>query len=341
MLRRACLAFALLAATPALADWDTARLDREIGAIERQSKGRLGVALLDLKDRKAWSHRGAEAFPMQSVFKLPLAVAALQAVEAGRFRLDQPVTIVRTDLSILHSPLARAFTGDRRDYPLRELIARAAGESDNTAADVLMRVIGGPKVVTAMLRQGGIAGMSIDRYEREFQPQVFGLRPYGLDETVDTGRFMASVKALDRKAGAQALERALTDKRDAATPEASVAFLEALAQGNWLREPTHRAFLDQVITQTSTGAARIRAGLPPGARLAHKTGSGLSFGGVNHALNDIGIVTLPEGRAFAIAVYLAGSRADDKRREATHAAVARLAVSALRLQISACPAARR
>lgn len=319
-----------LAATPTLAGWDKAALDREVATLETRSQGRLGVALIDLGDHATWSHRGAESFPMQSVFKLPLAVAALQAVEAGRFRLDQPITVTRKDFSLYHSPLAKAFKGERNAYPLRELIRLAAEESDNTAADLLMRCIGGPQVVTKMLREGGIAGISVDRYERDFQPEVFGLPGFGWDVAIDEPAYRARLKALAPDKRQAALAVALKDKRDSATPDASVAFLEALARGNWLREPAHGAFLDAAITQTRSGPDRIRAGLPKAARLAHKTGLGLTMDGVNHATNDIGIVTLPDGRRFAIAIYLAGSMADAKTREAVHAAVAKAAVAALR-----------
>ena len=329
-LRLAALSFACLAPLPAFADWDRAALDRDIAAIEKQSQGRLGVALLDLKDRKTWSHRGAESFPMQSVFKWPLAVAALQLVEAGKLKLDQKITIKRSEFSLYHSPLAKAFKGDSNAYPLRELIALAAGESDNTAADILMREIGGPKAVTAMLKGGGISGISVDRYERQFQPEVFGLPGFGWNDVIDEPAYRARLSALDPKKRQSALQAAFKDKRDSATPEASVLFIEAQAKGNWLREPAHNALIDKVVTETKSGLDRIRAGLPESARFAHKTGSGLTMDGVNHALNDIGLVTLPNGRVFAIAVYLAGSTADAKQREATHAAVARLAVSALR-----------
>lgn len=329
-LRLAATALACLAALPALADWDKARLDKEIGGIEEQAKGRLGVALLDLKDGKLWSHRGAETFPMQSVFKLPLAVAVLQQVKAGKFRLDQPVTVTRKDFSLFHSPLVKGFKGERNDYPLSELIRLAAGESDNTAADLMMREIGGPQVVTKMLRDGGIEGMSVDRYERQFQPEIYGLPGFGWDEVVDEPGFRAKLKALKPRYRIASLAKALTDKRDAATPEASARFLEALARGNWLRDPAHNAFLMKVITETKIGAERIKAGLPAGSTLAHRTGAGLTTDGINHATNDVGIATLPDGRRFVIVTYLAGARADAPQREAALADVARLAVSTLR-----------
>lgn len=328
--RLAAAALACLTAFPALADWDRARLGKEIAGIEEQAKGRLGVALIDLRDRKLWSWRGSETFPLQSVFKLPLAVAVLQQVEAGKFRLDQPITVTRQDFSLFNSPLAKAFKGERNDYPLSELVRLAAGQSDNTAADLLMREIGGPQVVTKMLRDGGITGMSIDRYERQFQPEIYGLRGFAWGETVDEQRFRAELKAMKPRLRIAMLSNALKDKRDASTPEASALFLEAFAKGNWLREPTHTAFIEKIISESKIGTDRIKAGLPAGSQLAHRTGLGLTTDGINHATNDIGIVTLPDGRRFAIAIFLAGSRAEASEREAAHAAVARLAVAALR-----------
>ncbi|WP_332682165.1 class A beta-lactamase [Bosea sp. (in: a-proteobacteria)] len=330
MLRTTTFALACLAATPAFADWDKAKLDSGIRTIEQWAKGRLGVGLIDLKDRKSWSHRGTEHFPLQSVFKLPLAVAVLQAVEAGKLELDQKIAVTRNDLSLYHSPLAKAFKGERNDYTLRDLLTRSTAQSDNTAADLLLRLIGGPQVLTAMLKDGGVAGISVDRYERVFQPEILGLPGYGWDQAIDTAQFYKAIQAIPAAQRRKTLEATLKDKRDSATPEASIGFLEALAKGNWLREPAHAALLEKIMLEAKTGPQRIRAGLPKGARFAHKTGLGPSADGLNHATNDIGIVTLPDGRRFAIAVYLAGSQVDAKARDAAHAAVARLAVESLR-----------
>ena len=146
-------ALALIAASSAFADWDKGKLDAGIKTIEQSTKGRIGVGLIDLKDRRSWSYRGAEPFPLQSVFKLPLAIGVLQAVEAGKFKLDQKITVTRNDLSLYHSPLAKAFKGERNEYPLRELLTRSTAESDNTGADLLLRLIGGPQALTAILRR--------------------------------------------------------------------------------------------------------------------------------------------------------------------------------------------
>lgn len=331
MLRLALSVLVLVgSAAVARAEFDRERLDRDIVAIERASKGRLGVAVLDLRDRALWSHRGRERFPMQSVFKLPLGITTLQAVEAGRLRLDQTVTISPRELSLYHSPLAESFGAEPREFTLRELVRLATGESDNTATDVLMRVVGGPAAVTRTLTEGGIAGMRVDRYERVFQPEILGLSGYDWDRAIDRAAFGKRVRSAPEGKRRASLEASLTDERDSSTPEASVAFLEALAKGNWLREPGHQTFVMALISDRKVGQDRIKAGLPAGARLAHRTGLGPTAGGLNHATNDIGLVTLADGRRFAIAIYLAGSTADPKARAAALAATARLAVTALR-----------
>eukprot|EP01042_Synura_sphagnicola_P018164 gene18164-22974_t len=207
--------FAFLAASPAFADWDKAKLDSGIKTIEQSTKGRLGVGLIDLKDRKSWSYRGSEPFPLQSVFKLPLAIGVLQAVEAGKLKLDQPITVTRNDLSLYHSPLAKAFKGERNDYPLRELLTLSTGQSDNTAADLLLRLIGGPQALTALLKDGGVTGISVDHYERVFQPEILGLPGYGWNEAIDTAKFYAAIKAIPAAERKKRLQATLTDKRDA------------------------------------------------------------------------------------------------------------------------------
>ena len=321
----------LAGALPARADWDAMALLRDVSRIEKQAKGHLGVALLDLKDRQRWSHRGGEAFPMQSVFKLPLGIAVLQAVEAGRFKLDQPITVKRSDISLFHSPLAKGFKGDTQAYPLRELIRLTIAESDNTAADLLMRLIGGPQTVTAMLRQGGITGISVDRYERVFQPEIYGMRGFGWDEVIDEPKFRAELKALPADKRRLSLATYLRDDpRDKATPDASADLLEGLARGTWLRDPAHAQWLNRLMVDNAGGKDRIKAGLPAGSAFAHRTGASLTTDGISAATNDIGIVTLPDGRAFAIAIYLSGSTASADAREAAHAAVAKAAVAALK-----------
>ena len=213
------------------------------------------------------------------------------------------------------------------DLPAIDLIALAVQQSDNTAADAIMKRIGGPGAVTAWLRSKQIMDMSIDRYERELQQEVAGMdsfRPAWKDEAAWTAA-RAAGPAAAREA---AMNAYLADPRDTTTVPAALSFLYNLSLGNLLSAASTRLLL-RLMTATTTGANRLAAGLPPGAVLAHKTGSARTDLGFTPATNDIGLVSLRDGRRFAIAGFLAGSTATEAARDRLFADAARLVVKAI------------
>jgi len=312
---------------PAAAASHSTLLARSLDSLARAARpGTLAVGVADLATGQTAGVALDRPMPMQSVFKAFLGARVLAEVDAGRLTLDSAVTLARADLAPPYSPVADAWPGRAR-YTVAELLEAAVGASDNTAADVLMRLVGGPAAVTRFLRAHGITGVRVDRYEREFQPQSVGLGPFReawIGEAAFT-RALAAVPPARRRA---ALRAYLADPRDTATPRGALAFLGALHAGRLLSPASTRHLLD-VMTRTGTGARRLKAGLPAGAVLVHKTGTGRTEQGVNSATNDIGLVTLPDGRRFAMAVFLAGSTAPDSAREALFAAAARLAAEAV------------
>jgi beta-lactamase class A len=118
----------------------------------------------------------------------------------------------------------------------------------------------------------------------------------------------------------------MADPRDTATLPSTLDFLSRLAQGQLLSAVSTRLLL-RLMTDSPIGADRLRAGLPAGASLAHRTGSAATDLGLTPATNDIGIVTLPDGRRLAMAAYLAGSTATETVRDHLIADAARLAIS--------------
>jgi beta-lactamase class A len=299
----------------------TAALDRGTDA------GRLGVGLVDLTDGDTWSWRGDEPFPMQSVYKLPIALAVFKAVDEGRLSLDDPVSLGREDLSVPWSPIAREFKGEHATYTVRQLLEHALQLSDNTASDVLLRLIGGPGSVTALLHRYGIGGMRVDRFERELQPEALGLPPFR-PEWANEAVFAAALNDLPPSVRHAALAAYLADIRDTATPKAAADLLAKLVRGELLSEPTTRV-LFHILAGTRTGEARIKAGVPEGSTVAHKTGTAMDVLGIGPAINDVGIVTLPNGRRIVVAVFVAGSDRAPIERERLIADVARAAIEAL------------
>ena len=311
---------------------DTDLLDRESPALAARARpGDFNLGVLEARGEQLWCWNAQARMPMQSVFKAPLAAAALAEVDAGRLKLDERIHITALDLSPPRSLINRAWPtppeGHVMDLPAIDLIALAVQQSDNTAADAIMKRIGGPGAVTAWLRSKQIVDMSIDRYERELQQEVAGMdsfRPAWKDEAAWT----AARDAVPAAAREAAMNAYLTDPRDTTTVPAALSFLYKLSLGELLSASSTRLLL-RLMANTSTGAGRLAAGLPPGAVLAHKTGSARTDLGFTPATNDIGLVTLKDGRRFAIAGFLAGSTATEAARDALFADAARLVVRAI------------
>ena len=258
--------------------------------------------------------------PMQSVMKAPLAAFVLSKVDDGALRLEQRVTLARSDLSVPRSPINEAFPG-RATYSLAELLQAAVGDSDNTAADVLLAMAGGPRAATAWLQRHGLRGMRVDRYEREFQPASVGLPRFRQEWTNET-TYAAAIAAVPPSRRLAATRAYLKDRRDTATPRAAAIFMTKLARRELLSASSTQLLL-AIMTRTSTGVRRLRAGLLRDAEIAHKTGTGRTVGGINQATNDIGMITYSDGHRDVVASFLAGSPATEAQREDLLASVAR------------------
>jgi beta-lactamase class A len=307
---------------------DTELLDRDIGYLAKKARpAAFDVAVLNIDGGESWSLMGDKAFPLQSVFKAPLAAAVLAAVDRRELSLDEPITIEEEDLSPPWSPVAAAWPAIRT-YTVGDLLVRAVELSDNTAADVLMRRIGGPGQVQAWLVEHGIENMRIDRYEREIQVEMWGM-PSFRPQWRTQAAFDAAKAAVPPAARHAALADYLTDPRDTATTTAALDFLRRLENGELLSPASTRLLLT-MMTEAKTGQTRIKAGLPPDVTFAHKTGTGGTDQGINAATNDIGVITLKNGHRYAVAAFLAGSTMPQEDRDALFAAVGRAVMRAVK-----------
>jgi beta-lactamase class A len=265
-----------------------AQLGVQIARIAAQAHGRVGVACALPGQMLDCNLHASDPFPMQSVYKLPIAMATLHAVEQGRLNLTQNVRFLSSDLIApdQYSPLRDEHPHGNVDFPLDELLRLAVSESDGVASDILIRTVGGPAQADAYVSSLGIIGIHI----------------------VDTE------KALGR-------EVKLED-RDSAQPRALVALLRLLADPSPL-SAEHTQLLIGWMASSHTGDRRIRALLPPGTVVADKTGTSGTGRNFTNATNDVGLVTLPDGRKLAIAVMVADSSAPPAVREHVIAEIAK------------------
>jgi beta-lactamase class A len=186
-------------------------------------------------------------------------------------------------------------------------------ESDNTATDVSMELAGGAAAVTEYLQNLGITEFRVDRTTREILMDFYGLSgatPEDVAEAISNDPSLVQAQ-IDPNPDFEA------DPRDHATPLAMLQLLLAIDGGTAL-SPESREFLLGVMSRTRSGPGRLKGLLPMGTPVAHKTGTA---GGI---ANDVGYVTLPDGRRFAIAVYTNSNETSVSDRDRAIAEIARM-----------------
>jgi beta-lactamase class A len=313
------------AAAPAKAAPLAPDLAAAFARAEREADGHLGVAILHVESGERASYHGAERFPMQSVFKLPLAIEVLARVDAGELRLDEMIHIRPIDFRpgpphALLEELPEAG-GDR---PVLELVERVLISSDNTAADALLARLGGPRKVTKRLHDLGFTGIDVSRSEAELMMDFMGVAVQPPRDTWTLEVLMPLMKTTPA-ARTKALATYLADPRDTATPEVMADLLLRVHRQDLLGKPS-AARLVAILERVTTGKDRLRGLLPPGTVVAHKTGTSDATDGVTATVNDVGIVTLPgSGGHVVVAAFLSAARGDDAAQAHAIALVGRAA----------------
>ena len=310
-------AFTLLLAGPAFAA--PSGLQADLDQLAGTFPGKLGVAVRDLDSGARAAVRGGAPAPMASVFKLPTAVAVLRRAQEQQLPLSSPVQIRWEDRSPGWSPLAPRVPREGLTLSLDAVLEAMVSESDNTAADALLRWMGGPEEVTQVLKRLQLAGIAVHRSEHALAYDLWGVTPPGKPEGLE--ELMARLGQVPKQQRLEALKRFSADPRDEASPEALVELLARLEAGSLL-DPVHTARLQQLLRGARTGPRSLRAGLPSTVQLAHKTGQIGSQDGFTVAVNDVGVAS-GGGRRIAIAVLVTDADAPVARCEDVIAEVGR------------------
>lgn len=300
-----------------------AALEAELARIAADSGGVVGVSAVHVESGARASLRGGDRFPMMSSYKFPIALQLLHRVERGEVSLEKSVSIRPSDLRLGWSPLADTYkTADAR-RTVEELFESMLVESDNTASDLVLREAGGPGAVTARVRELGVAGVRIDRPEGRLALDHAGAETVPPSEEWTLERLRRIFDAVPddrRRVSARAYAE---DPRDTATPDAMADLLALVWRGKALGGVETRRLLG-AMTRSRPGADRLKGSLPPGTAVAHKPGTSATFQGFTEAVNDIGIVTLPEGAGhLAIAVFVKATQSPVAKEESVIAQISR------------------
>ena len=260
-------------------------LEQTVAELAEGSRGRIGVAAVDLTSGQMITVLGDQRFPMASTSKIAVAATFLEGVEQGKWSLTSEFPLLLPRASAKYSS-ARAPVYEGEYMAAIDLIEIMIARSSNPATDALLRVVGGPKAVNDWVRRQGITDFSLDR----------------------------DIATLVRDDGEYNPAQHI-DKRDSATPKAMLDLLTGLYQGKFLSAESRRVLLG-AMSRTRTGKRRIPALMPASVKVSHKTGS------LNNTSSDVGFLETPDGRTVALAIYVTGqgTRLD---REAKIAQIAR------------------
>jgi len=255
-------------------------LKNKIEQIIKTKDATVGVSIRGIGNNDSLSVNGDAHFPMQSVFKFHIALAVLDQVDKGNLKPEQEIYISKDELlPNTWSPIRDKYPNGNIKLTLAEIIKNTVAMSDNNGCDILLKLIGGPEEVEKYIHKLGIKDIAISFNEEEMHK----------DWNVQFSNWT--------------------------TPKAATDLLVAFYTKNILSKSGFD-FLLKTMIETSTGKNRIKGQLPEGTTVAHKTGSsGTNDEGITAAVNDIGVITLPDGKHFAISVFVTNSKENDETNE--------------------------
>ncbi|MDQ8011120.1 MAG: class A beta-lactamase, subclass A2 [Flavobacterium nitrogenifigens] len=246
----------------------TNELRNQLQQIISSKSATLGVSVKGIENKDTLSINGNLKMPMMSVFKFHIALAVLHKVDEGKLNLTQEIFIKKKDLKEdTWSPMKVDYPEGNVNLTLDKILRYTVSHSDNNGCDILINLVGGTKYIQKFINEQGIKDFVIKMNEDQ----------------------MKTWKNL---------------YVNTTTPIATTELLEKFFKGEVLKEETTK-YLYQIMVETSRGLTWMKAGLPEGTELAHRTGiSGTNDNNLRVAMNDIGIVKLPNGKHFILSVYL-------------------------------------
>lgn len=300
-----------------------ARIASRISDLGRAFGPGVSISVRDIREGWSTSWNGDRLCPQQSVSKLWVALAVFDAIDRGALRPDDAMIVTRDDLTLFHQPIRALVGAQGYRATVSELLERQMTQSDNTANDMLLRRVGGPTAIRAMLARLRISNVRFGPGERLLQSGIAGVT---WRQAFATGSgFEQARAALPIEKRRAAIEAYAENPIDGAAPSAITLALARLVRGDLLT-PTGTQNLLALMERSKTGRARMKAAIEPDWLLAHKTGTGQQLGGIVAGFNDVGLLTAPDGHIYAVAVMVARSTRSIGERQAIIANVARAVI---------------
>ncbi len=276
-------------------------LQTRLDELAKNYRETVGIAVADCSEGWMAQVAGDDPFPQQSVSKLWVAMTTMDALDQGKLSLDQAVVLGPQDRSVFFQPISHKIGATGYATTLRDLVRRALIESDNAANDKLLEQVGGIDAVADMLARKNLGGIRMGADEKNLQAKIAGLT--WSPEMGVGGAFKDARAKLPDSVRDAAMQAYLDNPLDGATPAGLATALMALKRGELLSAQSTDTFL-ATMSEARTGPRRLKGGLPSGWSIAHKTGTGQDWRGGSIGINDVAVLTAPDGRSYAVVVLM-------------------------------------
>jgi len=284
-----------------------------LDALVRSFGGVAGVSVASVDQGWLISSGGERKLPQQSVSKLWVTMTVLDQIDQGKLSLDTPLSIGPEDFTVFHQPVAALVrNGVPYQTNVAEVIRRAMQMSDNTCNDKLLRLVGGPAAVRDFIARRGLGPIRFGPGEKLLQAGTAGIE--WRDEYSRGNAFAVARSRLSPAVRKAAFDAYVADPPDGAAPLAIAGALARLKRGELLSQNS-TDWLLQTMGAARTGRARVRAAVPVDWTYGHKTGTGQDLGGRTAGFNDVGIMTAPDGRSYAVAVMIGDTSRPVRERQ--------------------------
>lgn len=294
-----------------------AGLQQELDRLTSSLDGSVGVYALDLRSGRSAQVNAQTGFPMASTVKVPVAVHILRLVDEGKLDLHQQVLLQEGDIYPSMGGPVDTYLTPGSAITVRDLLHMMLTVSDNNATDILIRLGGGTAAVDARMRALGIQGIRVDRYIWEMLSHYLGNLEASPEHPVTPAQYAALDNAKRSEEERNRYTRLYNeDPRDTSTPAGMAALLKLIWDGKALK-PATTEVLKAIMLDCHTGQNRLKGMLPDATPVAHKTGT------VGHVINDVGVITLPDGKGEVVVAVFVKSGQGDQARDRLIAQVAR------------------
>lgn len=314
------------------ARFDPKVLDKGAPAlVARARPAAFAIGIMELKTQKVWYSGGEQPLPLGGLAALPIAAGLLSLVDEHKLALTDKLTVRESDLAPPPSVIDQSWRSKPAHFAMnitvQDLLALALQYGDSTASDVLLLKAGGPGAITAWLHDKGLTSLRVDRYAREIGVEMSGL-PAFRSEWRAAPLFQQALREVPVNDRQKAMETYVAGEKDTSSAQGLLALLYRLSNGELLSKPS-ADLIFRLMTPALGAVGPLGVAWPAGTGWAHKSADPRSDLGYTPFQGDAGLVTLKDGRRFAVTALMAGSTASETQRAQLFGDTGRLLLKAM------------